>query len=219
MKSEELLYSLTHVGEDLLAEAEQSILARKRRPWVGTAVAAALALAVGLGGFLLWRSRGAAGPASQIETGASTPPELTITTEPDPGPDAWMLSNLQVAGSLDDPDDHYAPKLSLIQAEERWAWVAENGGMLPVYRNLYESSDSRRTREALEARLYETAEQLGLTVRADSMEWTASDKGIRPSSDTDKALHYYTVSAETDQGTLAVRYDGGFSLIYNMAHT
>ena len=53
MKPEELLYSMDHVGEDLLTEAEQTILVRKRRPWLGAAVAAVLVLAVGVGGFLL----------------------------------------------------------------------------------------------------------------------------------------------------------------------
>lgn len=52
MKSEELLNSLDHIGEDLLAEAEQNILVRTRRPWLKTAVAAVLVAAIGVGGWL-----------------------------------------------------------------------------------------------------------------------------------------------------------------------
>lgn len=52
MKSEELLNSLDYIGSDLLAEAEQNVLVRAHRPWLKNAVAAALAVAVGVGGFL-----------------------------------------------------------------------------------------------------------------------------------------------------------------------
>ena len=56
MKSEELLYSMEHVGSDLLAAAEQTVLVRKHTSWVKTAAAAVLALAVGVGGFLLLKN-------------------------------------------------------------------------------------------------------------------------------------------------------------------
>ena len=52
MKPEELLNSLDHVGEDLLAEAEQNVLVRTKRPWLKTAVAAVLVVAAGVGGLL-----------------------------------------------------------------------------------------------------------------------------------------------------------------------
>ena len=52
MKPVELLNSLDHIGEDLLAEAEQNVLSRTKRPWLKTAVAAVLVAAVGIGGFL-----------------------------------------------------------------------------------------------------------------------------------------------------------------------
>ena len=56
MKSEELLFSMEHVGSDLLAAAEQTVLVRKHTSWIKTAAAAVLALAVGVGGFLLLKN-------------------------------------------------------------------------------------------------------------------------------------------------------------------
>ena len=58
MKSEELLYSLDYVGEDLLGAAEQTVLARKKRPWLRTAVAAVLSVAEELNVNALFMSAG-----------------------------------------------------------------------------------------------------------------------------------------------------------------
>ena len=75
MKSEELLYSLDYVGEDLLGAAEQTVLARKKRPWLRTAVAAVLVLAIGAGGFLLLKHGMATSqPVPGAETDSESPP-------------------------------------------------------------------------------------------------------------------------------------------------
>lgn len=52
MKPEELLNSMDHIGEDLLAEAEQNILVRTRRSWFKPAVAAILVAAIGIGSII-----------------------------------------------------------------------------------------------------------------------------------------------------------------------
>ena len=80
MKAEELLQSLDHVGEDLLAEAEQNVLVRRRRPWLKGAAAVVLVLALGAGGFLLLRDR--LGRQSPM---AGSDPPATVTM-PDIGP-------------------------------------------------------------------------------------------------------------------------------------
>lgn len=74
MKPEELLYSMDHVGEDLLAAAEQTVLVRRRRPWLKTAVAAVLVLTIGAGGFLALKALRPSAPVAGSEpTGVSIP--------------------------------------------------------------------------------------------------------------------------------------------------
>lgn len=77
MKSEELLNSLDHIGEDLLAEAEQNILVRTRRPWLKTAVAAVLVAALGVGGWLTLNHF-----TMKSSVPATEPAATTAVTEP-----------------------------------------------------------------------------------------------------------------------------------------
>ena len=84
MKSEELLNSLDHIGEDLLAEAEQNILVRTRRPWLKTAVAAVLVAAIGVGGWLTLNhfTMKSSVPATEPRATSVTDPVRPVETLP-----------------------------------------------------------------------------------------------------------------------------------------
>ena len=55
MKSEDLLTGLSEVGEDLLAESESGIRVSSKKPRAWIALAAVLALLIGLGGLTFWQ--------------------------------------------------------------------------------------------------------------------------------------------------------------------
>lgn len=107
MKSEELLYSMEHVGSDLLAAAEQTVLVRKHTSWGKTAAAAVLALAVGVGGFLLLKNLHANDdpvPATNPSDIHASSTEATETQEPDTVIDPLSLvgESLSESGSYTD---------------------------------------------------------------------------------------------------------------------
>ena len=232
MKSEELLYSVSHVGEDLLAAAEQTILVKKRRPWAGAAVAAVLLLAVGVGSFFLWRSRSGGRPVdgSGPAEGSVQSTDAPENTEPN---NDYNLPLLSVTGNWNDADEDHGTSLSFGAElpKKRWARIAEQGGELPVYRDFFVENSSRQTQEALEARLRQTAEKLQLSIREGSLEWNLAAKVSTGAGQVDVSVTFpaeageqkaqnlfYSVSAATDRGTLTVRYDGVFTLLYDMAH-
>ena len=204
MKPKELLYSLDHVGEDLLAEAEQTILVRKRRPWAGAAAAAVLLLALGAGGFLLWKNlHGRSGPAaSGVPSGPST--VTAPNTEPEPPdtePDRLAVGDCWTGVSRARFDD--------LEASLAGSLVSDYEGLasLPVY----ERDGSRPySEEELVPRLYKAADWLG----------AAADDGWFPEYEEtdDGGSRIVSLRTETDQGTLTVCADGSILMLYNDDH-
>lgn len=129
MKSEELLYSMEHVGSDLLAAAEQTVLVRKHTHWGKTAAAAVLALAVGVGGFLLLKNLHANNdpvPATNPSTVENHTTEATETQEPDTVIDPLSLVgvSLSESGSYTDSlgnQTDYSYELPCINADTEGA--------------------------------------------------------------------------------------------------
>ena len=118
MKSEELLYSLDHVGEDLLAAADQTILARKHQPWGRIAVAAVLVTALGFGSFrLLAHKMASTTPAAELNPSASTLTPVSNATEPVAQDPAQLVGvMLSESGSYNDGRS-YSFRLPRINAD------------------------------------------------------------------------------------------------------
>lgn len=210
MKPKELLYSLDHVGEDLLAGAEQTILVRKRRPWAGAAAAAVVLVAMGVGGFFLWKNlRGGVNPAATGEPGGTTAFRLP-TDEPDPPstePDRLTVGDCWTGLSrarFDDLDRSLAGSL---------AADCEGLTSLPVYqREAGVNGDPahRYSDDELVRRLYEAAAWIG----------SSADDGydMRFEETENGTLSPASCSCQTDQGTLTVYADGRIQMLYNEAH-
>lgn len=210
MKPKELLYSLDHVGDDLLAQAEQTVLVRKHRPWAGAAAAAVVLVALGVWGFFLWKNlKGGLNPAA---TGTPSDPAVTrpradpIITDTMELPlltvgDSWTglsrarFDNLDasLAGSLASEYDLSANSWNLpVYLLEGWL----NGGA-----GLADST------EALVNRLYQAAARIGVSAD-DGYDCTFEDAG-------DGTMYAASCSCETDQGTLTVYADGRIRMLYN----
>ncbi|MBQ1679183.1 MAG: hypothetical protein II062_06610 [Oscillospiraceae bacterium] len=196
MKPEELLDSLDQVGEDLLAAADQNVLVRKRRPWIGAAAAAVLVLAVGLGGFLLLKQMLAG--RSPALPGAS---DTALT--PAPGGELPLLSVGSYADEavrkLDDP----ARSLAVDR------WTLETGAeALPVYRNPVRYPPvlgwSRWSEAELKAMVRDAAVRLG----------TAPPEEILPRHDVEK-LYIESYEAQTALGLISVDLKGGITVFFN----
>ena len=127
MKPEELFFSLDQVGEDLIGAAEQNILVRKRRPWLGAAAAALLIAAVGAGGFFLWRQLGRSGPIEAAGPSASVESSGVSRPEPD-----RALPMLEVAGNCPERDRRLVADLSGLPETDLTGIGRLNS--LPVYR-------------------------------------------------------------------------------------
>lgn len=131
MKAEELMYSLDHVGEDLLAGAEQTVLARKRRPWAGAAAAAVLLIALGAGGFFLLRNlRSREAPASTATPGGPGGVTASTVEPPPPGtvPDRLTVGDCWAGRSRAVYDD-----LERSMAGSLTTNYDADGLLLPVY--------------------------------------------------------------------------------------
>lgn len=191
MKSEELLNSLSHVGEDLLAEAEQTVVSRRRRPWLGAAVAAVVALSVGLGGFLLLKNVSKQNPT---QGGDPIDPDLP----------AFYVSDNYTGLSQWTFDDAERSVLA-----DRWT-VETGAERLPVYEVPVNHPDiegwTRYSEEELRAMLREAASRLG-TVLPDEMNVEQNDYGAAT-----------RVSANTELGELSVDSDGRIRILFNDAH-
>lgn len=207
MKPKELLYSLDHVGEDLLAGAEQTVLVRKRRPWAGAAAAAVVLVALGVGGFFLWRNlRGGVNPAATGEPGGTTAVHVP-TDEPDPPstePDRLNLGDCWTGLSrarFDDLDCSLAGSLA-----------ADYEGLtsLPVYEREagpLGDFDHLYTDEELQNRLRRAADALGLRLTGDVVEGQDDRNGYPD-----------FLKIQTDQGELTVSGDGRITLFYDEDH-
>ena len=200
MKAEELFYSLDHVGEDLIGAAEQNVLARRRRPWGRAAAAAVLAAAVGLGGFFLWRNLRTGGSPA-VTGNEPTPDASTVTPEP-VNENPRELPTLELgdcwtrAGRSRFEDLRASMAGSLVLEYDTLRSLS-----LPVYRR--GNPAQLYTQDQLNRRIFRAAEWLGVTL-SDQLTLSA------PHAET-----AFTVSAQTDQGTLTVSSDGSILMQYN----
>ncbi|MBR4194383.1 MAG: hypothetical protein IKQ54_08665 [Oscillospiraceae bacterium] len=199
MKPEELLYSMDHVGEDLLAEAEQTILVRKRRPWLGAAAAAALALAVGVSGFLLLKKH--LPGKTPAQPGNS---DTVATSEPEDALPMFSVGSSYTDRSVWSFDD---PERSL--AVNRW--TLETGvERLPVYARTAAQSDAEAAEgysvKELEAICSEAIQRLG----------AAPAKDIEVHCNEAGTVDH--LEAGTELGTLTVDAAGRVCILFDEAH-
>lgn len=200
MKSEELLSSLDYVGEDLLAGAEQTVLVRKRRPWLGAAVAAVLVLAVGVGGFLLLKKHL---PGKQ----APQPGDPSSVLLPVPDGELPMLCVYgnaidQNARNFDDPERSLAVN----------RWTLETGAeRLPVYELSCTFPDLLGWSPWSEAELQDMVRDAAVRLGA------AEPVEIQPLLEAE--LGYVTgYEARTELGTVSVDLKGRILVLFNEDH-
>ena len=210
MKPETLLNSLDYVGEDLLAAAEQTVHARKHRPWAGVVAAAAvLLMAVGVGGFMLWQNwPGRTGP--QAESGPSA--DATEPGEPVPSNTLPLLTVGDGSGLLfTEQFDDLAGQLQYD------CWTGNNEILtLPVYRNETAAEGEPYglphwySEAQLQTLLNEAAARLGATCTGEVFYETDTEdsQDQRP----------YSIHAATDLGELTVYGDGRVLLLFNGDH-
>ena len=171
MKPEQIIRSLDHVGEDLLARSEQTIRARKPQPWRAAALAASLLLVLGVGGFFGVKAllRGRSGGSIAAESGTAGQSEATVhMTDPVP---TQTLPRFAVGDSLRYAEagrDFGDPEI--IGAETLPGRVElSEGDTLPAFRNLSQQSEDEQPsyldRETLGALAQTVAGRLGLTVK------------------------------------------------------
>ena len=207
MKAEELLQSLDHVGEDLLAEAEQNVLVRRRRPWLKGAAAAVLVLALGAGGFLLLRDR----LGRQSPMAGSDPPATVTMPDISPG-DA--LPALTVGDSFTGVFTLTMDRSCLNRQLDDWTG-APALTRLPVYRSgmVYTCQPAQEGLpclygpDQLQALLEAAAERLGASLSGQA-ELSYDEEHAAPTA----------IQAETDQGTLSVYGDGRVLMLFDEAH-
>ena len=199
MKPEELLDSLDQVGEDLLAAADQNVLVRKRRPWVGAAAAAVLLLAVGMGGFLLLKQM-IAGRSSAL------PGESGTVLTPIPEGELPLLCvgrySDEAVRKLDDPAHSLAVN----------RWTLETGAQaLPVYENPMSYPAvmgwSRWSQAELKSMLLDAAARLG----------ASSPVEVLPRHDVEK-VYVQSYEAQTDVGLISINLEGGIQVFFNEEH-
>ena len=135
MKPEELIQSLDYVGEDLLVESEQSVRISRKRPWMGAAAAAVLALAVGIGGFVLLKNNARLARKNPTDGSTASTVQMTDITDPaDP-----KAAKLTVGDNYKGISARSFPDLETSLAANPWQAVSEVPApdrMLPVYENL-----------------------------------------------------------------------------------
>lgn len=206
MKSEELLYSLDYVGEDLLGAAEQTVLARKKRPWLRTAVAAVLVLAIGAGGFLLLKHGMATSqPVPGAETDSESPPVSETQPVGVPLPmltvgDSWKDRG---AWTYDDPKTSLKVNQWTLETgvERLTVYACEGAAAAPEGLLRYDEAQ-------ILLRQAEAKELLGAkTISAPVSESTDYNGG-----------RFVTVTQETDLGTLTADSSGRVRILFNEDH-
>ena len=180
MKPEELMNSLDYVGEDLLAATEQTIRVREKRSWGKAAVAAVLALAVGVGGWF-GLTRLDLGAHSAAPGGSN--PTIYETTDPGDRPQAVRAFSVEDShnglrltwNSATASEDMLALRQALGQ-EDQYAG-------LTVYANPHYMQGEPIPPEEREALALQTAQAFGLNT-----------EGVKVSSD-DFSSHLTTPEA------------------------
>ena len=238
MKPEQLLDSISGVGEDLLAASENPIRIERRRPWLGAAVAALLVLAAGVGGFAAWKTLA---PKSRQKTPVVST-ELPTLSSREPTVDdpilpvqpgalpPFSVGWRELSGTQD--------AIRYCTEEELQTYLdfvspgldAAETGSLPVYRDLSCQEDDALpsgihvyySQARLTGLLQEAAEAMGLTILSEKPEFFYVADFYRNSVEPveygpDEPV--YMAQVHTDQGTLLIRGDGQISLMYNTDYT
>lgn len=192
MKSMDLLNSMDYIGEDLLAEAEQTVLVKTKRPWLKTAVAAVLVAAIGVGGWLFLNNIKMKPSVSATEPNTSTTDTRIVTTE---------LSSLKVGVSWSFLPGRYHSLSqdvpSLYDASITQLPVYRDATSKAVYQNgsIPEDTFVLYSEEQMQTILREAAQRIGATV-------TGEVKYVREDGIC------FSLNAATDKGRLGVSADG-----------
>lgn len=189
MKSEELLNSLDHIGEDLLAEAEQNILVRTRRPWLKTAVAAVLVAALGVGGWLTLNHL-----TMKSSVPATEPVATTAVTEhvTEPVREIVGLPMLEVGNTW-----NVLPALP----DPTPALYDSSVTALPVYKVDPAAQDSQLSEAQRQALMDEVIRFLGAAV-------TEKDRSLIEATDSPEDLNPFCLTEYTDVGRVNVNSEG-----------
>ena len=190
MKPTELLNSLDYVGADLLAEAEQNVLVRTRRPWLKTAIAAVLVAAVGVGGVLTLKHFSMRSTVSDPVPVATNTTETVNQTE--------KLPTLELENSW----QMLPGRLTVVSGD--LSLCADNITSLPVYANrMSEGSDGMYyyyNEEQMRSMLDEAVRRLGANPVGE----------VEVGHDSDGSVYYLELN--TDDGIVAVKPDGSISV-------
>lgn len=189
MKSEELLNSLDHIGEDLLAEAEQNILVRTRRPWLKTAVAAVLVAAIGVGGWLTLNHFTMKSSVPATEPAATTAVTEHVT---EPVREIVGLPMLEVGNTW-----NVLPALP----DPTPALYDSSVTALPVYKVDPAAQDSQLSEAQRQALMDEVIRFLGATV-------TEKDRSLFEATDSPEDLNPFCLTEYTDVGRVNVNSEG-----------
>ena len=219
MKPKELLYSLDHVGDDLLAQAEQTVLVRKHRPWAGAAAAAVVLVALGVGGFFLWKNlKGGLNPAA---TGTPSAPAVTrpsadpIITDTMELPILTLGESWKTGAGRVRIDDLEASLAGSRPSEYDLSYndtLSANNWSLPVYEReggLRGDPDHLYGEDQLRARLNRATAWIGAALL---------DEATYQLEEVDGESCVEAITAETDQGTLTVCADGRILMLFDSDH-
>jgi hypothetical protein len=200
MKSEELLNSLDHIGEDLLAEAEQNILVRTRRPWLKTAVAAVLVAAIGVGGWLTLNHFTMKSSVQATDPVSATEPAQQ-TTEP---VQSVTLPMLEIGDSW----ETLPPQREHCRSENAITFSDPAVTALPVYTVDPEHDDFsyyKYNESQLRSILNETLRSLGVSR-------TGEFRPVHQSNDSSEDLVFINMEVTTGIGTISVTPAGSIYL-------
>lgn len=199
MKSEELLTGLSEVGEDLLAETESGIRVSTRRPWVGGAIAAGLALLIGLGGLTFWQVR-----KHRREAAAEA---ATVIM---PGPEAEALEQFYVDRNWRGESAWTFDNLERSLRVNRWT-LETGADRLPVY-------EVPTTHPAMEGWTWEGGMEQSLR---GILNEAAARLGLPAPEDVriqEEGGEIAWVEADTEMGVLTVYLNGTVRILLNEEH-
>ena len=199
MKSEELLTGLSEVGEDLLAETESGIRVSTRRPWVGGAIAAGLALLIGLGGLTFWQVR-----KHRREAAAEA---ATVIM---PGPEAEALEQFYVDRNWRGETAWTFDNLERSLRVNRWT-LETGADRLPVY-------EVPTTHPAMEGWTWEGGMEQSLR---GILNEAAARLGLPAPEDVriqEEGGEIAWVEADTEMGVLTVYLNGTVRILFDEDH-
>ncbi len=200
MKSMDLLNSMDYIGEDLLAEAEQTVLVKTKRPWLKTAVAAVLVAAIGVGGWMFLKNvkMKPSTPATDPNTLKPIPTDTQIVATELPVLEVgniWQYLPNPYTGVSEDTPSLYNPSVTQLP-------VYRDDVSMKVYENLsiHEDAPLFYSEAQLQTVLTEAAQRIGAAITGE-VNFIRSDGTC------------FSVNVDTDKGSLRVNADGVVQLI------